>query len=97
MKITKTDFNLKVNNSSSWIVYITKTREEARAIHATAMTQREMLCKLQGWYYSVMTREVAEACLVPEFFHDRGYYMTAIEHNNGDWNATPSYTLYIVE
>ena len=97
MKITKTDITREVNNSSSWILYITKTREEARAIHAFAMTQREALLPLKGWRYSVQTVEVLQDCRVPEFFHDRGYYMTAIEHNNGDWNVAPSYTLYIVE
>lgn len=97
MKITKTEITRKVNNSSSWTLYITKTREEARAIYAFAMTQREIHKQLPGWYYSVQTVEILKDCRVPEFFHDRGYYMTAIEHNNGDWNATPSYNLYIVE
>lgn len=96
MTMTKTDFNLKVNNSSSWIVYITKTYEETKAIHQTAMTQREMLLPL-GWYYSVSTNEVRKDCRVPKFFHERGYYMTCIEHNNGDWSKDPTYTLYIVE
>lgn len=96
MKITKTDFNLKVNASSSWIVYITKTREAANALHHMGMTQSEMLKPL-GWYYHVSTAPVCKDCRVPEFFHDSDYYMTAIEHNNGDWNKPSTYTLYIVE
>lgn len=97
MQITKTEYNLKINNSSSWTIYLTKTREESEAIHAFAMTQRETLKQITGWYYTVMTAQVMNTCLVPQFFHDKGYYMTAIEHNNGDWNTSPKYDLYIVE
>lgn len=100
MKITKTEINHKVgNNTSSWIIYITKTPEDARAIHSFAMTQRAILNDggHNGWYYSVGSKEVANDCRVPEFFHDRGYHMTAVEHNNGSWDAPQTYTLYIVE
>lgn len=94
MKIIKTNFTMKVNNSSSWIVYITKTHEEAEAIHLTTLTQIGLL---DGWYCSVSTKKVHKDCRVPEFFHDRDYWVTAFEHNNGDWNKPNSYTLYIVE
>ena len=47
MKFTKTNFTLKLNNSSSWIIYIAKTYEEASAVNEFAKTQKEML---DGWY-----------------------------------------------
>lgn len=94
MKITKTEIKVNVNESSSWIIYITKTYEEAKALHQFAVTQEEML---GGWYYSVSTSEVMCDCRVPAFFHDRGYHMTVVEHNNGDWNKPQKYELYIVE
>ena len=97
MKITKTDITKEINNSSSWTLYIAKTREEAQAIYEVAMKQRETFRQLKGRYYSVQLVEVLQDCRVPEFFYDRGYYMTVIEHNNGDWNILPKYNLYIVE
>ena len=95
LKFIKTDFSLKVNVSSSWIVYVTKTYEAANAIHCMAMTQEAI--HGGGWYYSVSTNKVMKDCRVPAFFHDRDYWITCIEHNNGDWNTDPTYTLYIVE
>lgn len=97
MKLTKTEFNLEINNSSSWIVYITKTREEARALYSFAMSQRSVLTALDGWHYSVQCKDVMQDCRVPEFFHDHGYHMTVVEHNNGDWNSPAKYELYIVD
>ena len=95
LKFVKTDFHLNVNNSSSWIVYITKTYEAASSIHHMAMTQKGM--HNSDWYFTVSTGRVEKDCRVPSFFHDHGYWMTCIEHNNGDWNSAPTYTLYIVE
>lgn len=97
MKFTKTAFDLEINNSSSWTIYLTKTFEEAETINRTLMTQRETLKDLPGWYFRVMTIKVEKACMVPEFFHNRDYWATCIEHNNGDWNRAPVYTLYIAE
>lgn len=96
MKFVKTDFNHRVCEGSSWIVYITKTVEEASTIHNMAMTQMAMHSNA-NWYYSVSTNKVISDCRVPEFFHDHGYWMTAIEHNNGDWNLEQTYTLFVVE
>lgn len=95
MKMIETDFNLKVNVSSSWNVYIAKTREDAIAIHRICMTHKKILSA--DWYYTVSTAEVRQDCRVPEFFHDRGYWMTVVEHNNGNWDAAPTYTLYIID
>ena len=64
------------------------------AVHEFAKTQKEML---DGWYYSIQTAKVLKDCRVPEFFHDRDYWVTVIEHNNGDWNKESKYELYIVE
>ncbi len=94
MKMTKTEFTKQVNASSSFIVYITKTHDEAMAIHWFAMTQKEIL---EGWHYTVSTVEVQKDCRVPEFFHERGYFATIVEHNNGDWDKPQKYELYIVE
>lgn len=97
MKLTKIECTRKINNSSSWIVYLTKTHEEARALYNFAMSQRSVLTALPGWHYSVQCKEVMQDCRVPEFFHDRGYYVTVVEHNNGDWNLPAKYELYIAE
>ena len=99
MKITKTAFTRPagLNHSSSFTIYVTKTHEDAQAIASVAMTQRETLTAIKGWYYSCSTMQVQKHCLVPEFFHDRDYYLTVIEHNNGDWKAPSKYELYIVD
>ena len=95
MKMTKTEFKKQVNVSSSWIVYITKTMEEARNLHKFALTQKEIMGG--DWHYTVSTVPVNKDCRVPEFFHDHGYFATIIEHNNGDWEKPQKYELYIVE
>jgi hypothetical protein len=95
MKITKTNFDMKVNVSSSWIVYITKDLETAQNLLSMEMVHREMLCG--EWYYSVSTCKVMRDCRVPSFFHGEQYYSTIVEHNNGDWDKPQSYSLYIVE
>lgn len=95
LKFIKTDFYLNVNNSSSWIIYITRTYEAARSIQQMAMTHKCLYGK--EWYYNVSSRLVEKDCRVPAFFHDNGYWMTCVEYNNGDWNRTPTYALYIVE
>lgn len=96
MKITKTEFNMKVNVSSSWIIYISKTYEQASAVQEMLKPQKEML-KSNGWYFSVQTVKVCKDCRVPSFFHDAGYFMTVVEHNNGDWSKPATYELNIVE
>lgn len=92
MKLIKTEFQKDVNKSSSYIVYITKTYQEATIIHEMALTQKSLLT---GWYYQVHTVDVNRDCRVPEFFHDRGYYATIVEHNRGSWEKEPTYELYI--
>ena len=94
--MVKTNFAKNVNNRSSYIVYITKDAKTAGNIYDVAMTQGEMLCN-NHWYYTASTVKVCKDCRIPEFFHDTDYYATVIEHNNGDWDKTPTYTLYIVE
>jgi len=97
MKIVKTDFHMNVNSSSSWIVYITKSQEDYRSIYSMEMTKRELLHDQLGWYYSVGGRDTIQSdCRAPEFFHGDEFKMVAVEHNNGDWNLAPTYTLYIV-
>lgn len=95
MKFSKVDTAIKVNVSSSWIIYITKNHKDAGDIRRFAMTQKAILP--DGWYYSVQTCKVLEDCRVPAFFHNRGYWLTVIEHNNGDWKKPNKYELYVVE
>ena len=97
MKFIKTDFDNapKETGFSSWIIYITKTREEAQAVYNMASTQKA----IHGgdWRYNVSMNEVLKDCRFPHFLHDRGYWMVAIDHNNGDWSIKPTYTLFLVE
>ena len=96
MKITKTNINMKINGVSSFIIYLTKTYEEASCIQQILKSQKEML-RLNKWYYNVQTIEVCSDCRIPFFFHNVGYYMTVVEHNNGNWELPITYELYIVE
>lgn len=95
MKITKTNMKVDMGNGSSYIVYVAKSLEDANTLHSLLMTQREIHHEVP-WYYTVSTTEGADI-RVPEFFHGHGYWFTIVEHNNGDWNIEPTYTLYTVE
>jgi hypothetical protein len=98
MKITNTDFNMKVNESSSYIVYITKSKDVYSSIYQMEMRKRELLHDQLGWYYSVIGRApVQQDCRVPDFFHGDNFLMVCVEHNNGDWNKQSTYKLYIAE
>lgn len=98
MKLTNTDFNMRVNESSSYIVYITKSKEAYNSIYQMEMKKRELLHDQLGWYYSVDGHvPVQQDCRVPEFFHSDNFLVVCVEHNNGDWNKQPTYKLYIAE
>lgn len=98
MKLTNTDFNMKVNESSSYIVYITKSKEVYDSIYRLEMKKRELLHDQLGWYYSIGGHApIQQDCRVPEFFHGDNFLMVCVEHNNGDWNKQPTYKLYIAE
>ena len=98
MKLTSTDFIMKVNESSSYIVYITKSKEIYSSIYQMEMKKRELLHDQLGWYYSVGGHApVQQDCRAPEFFHGDNFLMVCVEHNNGDWNKQPTYKLYIAE
>lgn len=94
MKITKTDFNLKINNSSSFKVYVCKNREHAFEIMHLAMT---MIPTGGDWYAHAGCNEIIKDCRVPPFFHNMGLWVAVVEHNNGSWDSEPKYELYIVE
>ena len=96
MKITDTGFKKNVNNSSSWICYITNSKKAANDLYATLLTQSKML-KENDWYHHVSMNEIVSDCRVPEFFHHQGYTLVCVEHNNGDWKKEPTYKLYIAE
>lgn len=97
MKFIKVDFDNapKEEGFSSWLIYITRTKEEAQTVYNMAMTQKTILG--EHWRYNVSMMEVLKDCRVPSFFHDHGYWMVAMGHNNGDLDALPTYSLYIVE
>ena len=97
MKLTSTDFNMKVNESSSYIVYITKSKEIYSSSIQMELRKRELLHDQLGWYYSVGGAQVQQDCRVPAFFHGDNFLMVCVEHNNGDWNKQPTYKLYIAE
>lgn len=94
MKFIKTTFDLKINEGSSWKVYVCKDSETASAIHNMMMTAGIIT---KDAYWSVSTNKVYSDCRVPEFFHNQNYWITAIEHNNGSWKENQTYELYIVE
>jgi hypothetical protein len=96
MKITNTGFKKDVNGSSSFILYISNNNAIADNLYSALNTQREML-NSNDWYYHVSMNEIIKDCRVPEFFHNRGYQLVCVEHNNGDWKKEPTYTLYIAE
>ena len=97
-EVGPTDFNMKVNESSSYIVYITKSKEIYSSIYQMEMKKRELLHDQLGWYYSVGGHApVQQDCRAPEFFHGDNFLMVCVEHNNGDWNKQPTYKLYIAE
>ena len=98
MKITGTDFRMKVNESSSFIVYITKDKEVYNSIYAMEIAKRELLHDQLGWYYNVSGRQMVQTdCIVPKFFHGETYKMVCVEHNNGDWDKESNYKLYVAE
>ena len=93
MKITKTDYELKINNGSSFKVYICKTHETAMMLHNILMTAGSN-DKDSYWHVSTCA---AEDVLIPDFFKGLGLYRTIIEHNNCDWDKEATYELYMVE
>lgn len=97
MKFIGIDFDNapKEKGFSSWLIYITKTKEDAQTVYNMAMSQKAIFG--ENWRYNVSMMEVRKDCRVPNFFHDHGYWMVAMDHNNGDWDERPTYTLYIVE
>lgn len=99
MKLISTDFQVKVNESSSFIVYITKDKEIYQSIYQMEMKKREMLHDELGWdLYTVSGHApVQQDCRVPAFFHGNDFMMVCVEHNNNDWNKKPTYKLYIAE
>lgn len=95
MKINKTNAKVDLGNGSSYVVYITRSMEEADVLHCILATQVPM--HKYPWEFHISSVSVLQDCRIPAFFHDRGYWATIIEHNNGDWDKEPTYELYIVE
>ena len=95
MKIKKTDYRMDVNTST--IIYVCDTKEAAYSIHSALHANRSMVADNPDWYYTVMTTECVTFCLVPKFFHNKGYWVTMVQHNHGDWNKEATYELNLVE
>lgn len=96
MKITRTEFNHKVNEGSSWKVYICKDHDTMNVMLKVLGTAAPFTEKEHG-YWTVSGNEVLQDCRVPSFFHNKGYWLACVEHNRGDWNKEPTYELFIVE
>lgn len=94
MKINRVDIKKNIGNGSSYKVYVCKTWEAAMAIHKIAMTMKP---EADGENYFTVHSAQATSCIVPDFFRDKGYCETIIEHNNGNWKNEPTYELYIVD
>lgn len=94
MKITKTEFDMKVNEGSSWKIYICDSIDTMHTLMAVLNTAGDP--NTIDNYYHVQGCEVLKDCRVPEIFHDRGYWMVSVEHNHGDWNKPQTYELFIV-
>lgn len=66
MKLTNTDFNMRVNESSSYIVYITKSKEAYNSIYQMEMKKRELLhdqlVGITAWVAMFRSSRIAE-CL----------------------------------
>jgi len=95
MKFVKADFNHKVNEGSSWKVYICKSIETAHTVHNLMMTAG-INTKDSYWHVST-SHTIGHDVRVPAFFHDSDYAVTCVEHNNGSWSKEQTYELYIVE
>lgn len=57
MKLTNIEFNMRINESSSYIVYITKSKEVYDDIYRMEMKKRELLHDQLGWYYKLYIAE----------------------------------------
>jgi hypothetical protein len=77
-------------------IHVYKT-ENDYSIHSTLHANRSMVADNPDWYYTVMTTECLTFCLVPKFFHNKGYWVTMVQHNHGDWNKEATYELNLVE
>ena len=91
----KTEYKLTVNSSSSFVVYICKTYSKARDLTDLLYTQQALLDK--EWHYHVSLAEIVNDCRVPSFFWNLHMYAVIVEHNFGDWDHDPDYTLYIAD
>lgn len=98
MKLIKTDYKLKVNESSSFVIYICKDIETANTVREMSQSLINSLKAANKEYYgTVASMECFTACFVPEFFHNKGYYVVKVEHNHGNWVIEPTYDLVIAD
>ena len=91
----KTEYKMSVNASSSFVVCICKTYTKARDLADMLYTQQALLDK--EWHSHVTLTEIVNDCRVPSFFWNLHLYAVIVEHNFGDGDHDPDYTLYIAD
>lgn len=94
MEIKKINITDQMHISSSWIIYVCKDAEIAEDVRRMCENMKPVAGTKEA-YCHVMSCKIYSACMVPEFFHNRGYYMVGVEHNRGDWDLEPTYDLYL--
>lgn len=82
-----------MGNGCSYIIYITTNPDKAYALHRPMM---DMAATHPGWHWHVSTVEVLKDCRIPGIYHDRNYWATLVEHNNGDWKKAPTYEIHCI-
>lgn len=80
-------------NGSSYKCYLTHNYKVAHEI--CSLLGKQVHDEKEYWHWSCC--KVLRDCRIPSLYHDQGYYMALLEHNNGDWNKTPTYEMIILD
>lgn len=93
LKEQQSEETVTMGNGCSYIVYISTSRDKVHALHRPMM---DMAATHPGWRWHVSTVQVLKDCRIPGLYHDRHYWATLIEHNNGDWSKAPTYEIHCI-
>lgn len=93
LKAQQPEETVTMGNGCSYIIYITTNPDKAYALHRPMM---DMATTHPGWHWHVSTVEVLKDCRIPGIYHDRNYWATLVEHNNGDWKKAPTYEIHCI-
>ncbi|MBR2284601.1 MAG: hypothetical protein IJ874_09345 [Ruminococcus sp.] len=86
-----TEKNQIIGNGCSYIIYLTHN-------HSVSFAIAELLGQLKRYeYWNWSCGRVICDCRIPSIYHNQGLYYAMAEHNNGDWNITPTYELHILD